>query len=201
MPCMKTHFGFTLLELMMVIAIAAVLLTIGVPNLQTLLLNNRITSQLNSFSSSLALARSEAVKLNQRVVLCPSTDGASCASGTDWDAGWIVFVDRGGTDFDVDDDGAGNPLDDPCSITAGDDSADDCVLSYVQALQPDTMTLKGDTGDYIAYGGLGNSSSAGLFVLCDFRGDSSARAVIVSTTGRASVSTTKANGDALTCTP
>ncbi|MGR8920019.1 MAG: GspH/FimT family pseudopilin [Gammaproteobacteria bacterium] len=199
---MNRQRGFTILELMAVVVIAGILLTIGLPSFQALMFNNRITSQLNLFSSSLALARSEAVKANQRVVICPSSDGASCATGVDFDTGWIVFIDRGGTDFDVDDDGGGNPLDDPCGPNAGDDAADDCILSYVDALTNADMTLRADlTNDYISFNGLGASNEAGSFVICDSRGDESARAIFVSTTGRASVRTTKLDGSALTCTP
>jgi type IV fimbrial biogenesis protein FimT len=203
---MNIQRGFTILEVMTVIAIAGVLLAIGIPNLQTLLMNNRIVSQINTFSSSLALARSEAAKLNQRVVLCPSADGVRCTAGADWNVGWLVFVDRsraddGATDNDVDDDGAGDPNDDPCGIDASADDQDDCILSYTPQLQPNTTTLRGTTGDFISYSSLGNSNMAGTFVICDNRGAESARAVIVSTTGRASISRTQANGTALACTP
>lgn len=196
---MNSQRGFNVIELMTVVALMALLVTIGVPNFRTLLANNRITSNVNQFSSSLTLARSEAVKANQRVVVCPSTDGAECTADVDWNVGWITFIDRN-TDNDVDDDGAGNPADDPCGPTAGDDAADDCILSYTRALQPDTMTLRGTTSnDYIFYNGLGVSNEAAMFVLCDNRGDESARAIVVSRTGRTSIRTTTIDGSALTC--
>jgi len=199
---MNTQRGFTILELMTVVAVFGVLLGLAVPSFQTLMANNRITSQLNQFSSTLALARSEAVKANRRVVVCPSTDGASCAAGVDWDVGWISFVDRGGVDFQVDDDGGGDPADDPCASDAGDDDADDCILSYVPALQPDQMTLRTDAAnDYISYNGLGASSEAAMFVLCDDRGSSAARAVVIANTGRVSVRQAQNDGSPLSCTP
>ncbi|MEQ8660587.1 MAG: GspH/FimT family pseudopilin [Gammaproteobacteria bacterium] len=199
---MNTQRGFTILELMTVVAVLGILLAIGVPSFRTLLADNRIVSQLNQFSSTLALARSEAVKANRRVVVCPSTDGASCASGVDWDVGWISFIDRGGVDFQVDDDGGGNPADDPCGPDAGDDAADDCILDYVQALTPPTQTLRSNAAnEYISYNGLGASSEAAMFVLCDDRGDASARAVVISNTGRVSVREAQNDGSPLSCSP
>jgi len=208
---MNRHRGFTILELMTIVAITAALGTIGIPGFNTLTFNNRLTTQLNLFSSSLALARSEAVKVNQRVVVCPSDDGLTCDTTLTFDKGWLVFVDRGGTDFQVDNDGAGNPLDDPCGVTAGDDAADDCILNYVPGLTVVTMTLQTDiAANRISYNGLGSSSSAGMFVICDSRDndnedgdgiDDYAKAVVVSNTGRTSVRTTKIDGSAIACDP
>lgn len=210
---MNRQRGFNILELMTIVVIAGILLVVGVPGLQRMVANNRITSQLNQFSSSLALARSEAVKVNQRVVVCPSLSGTDCSAGVDWDVGWITFIDRAPTltPPKVDDDGGGNPADDPCAIDAGDDNADDCILSYVQGLTPDTMTLRKSTaGDFISYNGLGASNESTLYVLCDDEngdgnydsGDEPApKAILISNTGRVSVSTTKEDGSALACTP
>lgn len=200
---MNRHAGFTILELMTVIAIVGILITVGVPSLRTLAANNRLVSQLNQMTSSLALARSEAVKTNQRVVVCPTTTGTSCATSTDWDVGWLVFIDRSdsATDFQVDSDGT-DATDDSCAIDAGDDDKDDCVLNVIGELNPSNVTLRTDaSNDYISYNGLGVSNEAAMFVICDDRGDSSARAVSISTTGRASVRTTKLDGSALSCTP
>jgi len=85
--------GFTIIELMLTIAVAAVILTLGVPSFQGLMERNQLTSNINRFISSLALARSESIKRNQRVVVCPSNDGIECANAGGYDNGWIIFVD------------------------------------------------------------------------------------------------------------
>ena len=88
--------GFTIIELMIAILVASILLTVGVPSFKTIIANNRITSQANELISGLNLARSEATKRGQRVSICSSTNGTSCASSTNWATGWIVFNDPDG---------------------------------------------------------------------------------------------------------
>jgi len=75
------------------LALAAILLTIGVPTFQEMIRNNRAATHANEFMSTLNLARSEAVKRGRRVALCKSSDNATCVTTGAWDQGWIVFVD------------------------------------------------------------------------------------------------------------
>lgn len=74
--------GFTLIELMVTIAILSILLTVGIPNFQTIRDANRVTGAANEFTAALHLARSEAIRRGVDVRLCPS--------GADWNAGWQV---------------------------------------------------------------------------------------------------------------
>ena len=85
--------GFTLIELMIVMIIVAIFVTVGVPNFQNLISDNRLSTQANRLVSSLQLARSEALKLRTPVSVCRSTDGANCAGAGAWETGWLVFVD------------------------------------------------------------------------------------------------------------
>jgi len=76
------------------VAIAAIVLTLGVPSFRETINNNRLTAGANELVAALHLARSEAVKRNVRVTLCKSADGATCTSSGGYEQGWIVFVDR-----------------------------------------------------------------------------------------------------------
>lgn len=93
--------GFTLIELMVVVAMAAILLAVAAPNFSAALTSNRLGSQANDLIADLRLGRNEAATRGAWVVVCPSADGgASCsASAADWARGRAVFVDsdRSGT--------------------------------------------------------------------------------------------------------
>lgn len=80
--------GFTLVELLVTMAVAAILLTVAVPNFQMFVLNSRMTTQANDLITAFNMARSEAVKRAASVTVCASSNGTTC-TGT-WAQGWIV---------------------------------------------------------------------------------------------------------------
>ena len=84
--------GFTLIEVMMAVVVLAILATVALPSLRATVQNNRMTAQANELLTAFQLARSEALKRNAPVSVCPSSDSATC-TGDDWEDGWIVFVD------------------------------------------------------------------------------------------------------------
>jgi type IV fimbrial biogenesis protein FimT len=95
---MKTLFknsainrGFTLVEMMVTVAVLAVVITVAVPSFASLIASNRLSAEANDSLSAFYLARAEAIKLNQTVRLCHSADGVQCsaAPNTGW-RGWIV---------------------------------------------------------------------------------------------------------------
>jgi len=89
---MNKQWGFTLVELLITMAIVVIVLTVGVPSFQQMIRNNKIIAQTNDFLGAYNFARSEAIKRGQRVVMCPSNNGTNCVN-VNWDQGWIVFVD------------------------------------------------------------------------------------------------------------
>jgi type IV fimbrial biogenesis protein FimT len=91
---MKSVNGFTLIELMVTIAVAAILLSIGIPAFNQMTATNRIASETNDLVSALNFARSEAVKRGATVSVCSSNNGTGCSGS--WSDGWLVFVDADG---------------------------------------------------------------------------------------------------------
>jgi type IV fimbrial biogenesis protein FimT len=88
----KASRGVTLLELMITIAIAAILASLALPSFSSSLQSNRVATTSNEFLASVAYARSEAMRNNRGAVMCPSTDGSAC--GGTWQNGWIVWADQ-----------------------------------------------------------------------------------------------------------
>lgn len=84
--------GFTLLELLVTLMVAAVLLTAGVPSFVDTIRNNRATANANELVTAFSIAHSEAIRRGARVSVCSSADGESC--GGSWADGWIVVSDN-----------------------------------------------------------------------------------------------------------
>lgn len=157
---MKQISGFTLLELLITVAILGIVTAIAVPSMGTYIKNDRLTTQINTLVSHLAYARSEAVKRSQSVVLCASTSASTCTGGN-WEDGWILFVDTNS-------DNAPNGEED--------------VLRQRGALDGGN-TLASNIGNLVIYDSRGFApNSSGEFNLCDDRNEG--RSISISNTGR-----------------
>lgn len=88
---MTCRSGFTLIEMVIVLAIAAILFGLAIPQMSEFALNARSTNSRNAIFTMLQLGRSQAVFKRTRVVVCPSLDGQRCSG--DWDGGALVFHD------------------------------------------------------------------------------------------------------------
>ena len=93
---MKKSLGYTLIELMTILAVISILLTVGLPLMNIFFEGNRMISNTNDLVAGLNIARSEAIKQQMRITLCQSDDQASCTATGQWEDGWIVFQDPNG---------------------------------------------------------------------------------------------------------
>lgn len=85
--------GFTLIELVVTMAIIAIVATLAVPAWQRSVQRAQVESDIGSLSQALSLARSEAVTQGVQVSVCPSPKKTSINEcGTDWHAGWVVYL-------------------------------------------------------------------------------------------------------------
>lgn len=83
------------MELMVVIAVVAIIAAIAIPNLSAFVASTKVSAQANDLVAAVSYARSEAVKRNNTVSVCPSTNGSTCASGSNWSGGWLVQLADG----------------------------------------------------------------------------------------------------------
>lgn len=175
---MERQRGVTLPELVFAMAIVAGLLGWGVPSFRELQRNVERTREINQFVQALYLARSEAIKRNGVVSLCPSGGGGQCApAGAPWQRGWIVFVNR--------------DRDSPAVRDAGED-----LLRVYAPWDRGAVTANRATLSFRPFGQVGVTAT---FTFCDDRGPPAARAVIVSQAGRPRVSDRNASGRPLAC--
>lgn len=83
--------GFTLIELMVTIAVAAILISLAVPSFNDATLAGKLAANANDLVAGVTLGRSEAIKRNAVTSMCVSSDGSTCGSGG-WEQGWIILA-------------------------------------------------------------------------------------------------------------
>jgi len=161
---LRSSRGFTLIELIITLALIAIIATFAVPSFSQLIANNRITSTTNNLIGVLNYARAESIKRGRPVDI---TALASAGNGDEWGGGWRIWVDAG---------------------TAGYQAGEEIrVFNEV----PDSVTVNGPDGvtnfRFRPNGFVDPSPSSGAeygFQVCDDRTGETGRVIQIHTSGR-----------------
>lgn len=156
--------GFTIVELMVTLAIAAILITVGLPSLTTFFQDNLLATQTQTLRTAISYSREEAVRRNTSVSICRSSDQATCVGN--WQNGWIVFTDP-------DEDGV---------VDAGE-----LVLRVGESLAPNNIVYS-NAANFLGFDNQGflHGNFAGQFTISDTRGADGIRCLGVNVSGRVS---------------
>ncbi len=173
--------GLSLLELVTTLSLIFIVLGLVIPGYRNVIGINRLASQVNHLSASLAYTRTEAIKRNQQVVLCKSHDGQTCVRKGSWQQGWLIFADEDNNERREE---------------------NETILLHHPGF---TSHVKMDysafgSRHYFVYRPSGVTKNNGTFVFCE-QTTHQARALIVNRVGRVRVSDKTCRGKPIICKP
>jgi len=172
--------GLTLIELLITLALASIILIVGIPSFQRFSAGNIQSAEINNLVRHINLARSEAVKSGHNHVLCPSRDLATCLDDTGWDRGFILFRDRNKNDI--------REEDEPLLRASRPTTEVDIVMQSTQGRKQ--IVFRPD----------GRSAGSNLtLTFCGPKWEIPPKAVILRNSGHARVSKTRWDGSPLDC--
>lgn len=159
----SAHSGFTVVELMLALSIAAILLIVGVPAFREFGARQSMSAAMHALHGQLALARDTAIRSAQPVIACPGTPATGCRDDSDWSEGWFVFGDANG-------DQRFQPNEQVHRVEPG---LDQIVIRSTAGRRSIRFVPNGSA-----------PGSNGTIRFCDRRGPAAARALIIANTGR-----------------
>jgi prepilin-type N-terminal cleavage/methylation domain-containing protein len=170
--CIKTlkkkQRAFTLVELLIGIAIVGILATVALPSLNRFIVSMRVDNEISKLHRLLLIARNTSVNSGQDVVVCPIVNG-SCTD--DWSQEVSVFIDfNQNNDFDI---------------------ADDEIIRVKSAISSSNDQFQYSNGAFLTYNSLGNlpiNNNESIFSYCPYGYTDASRGIIVAVSGRAYIS-------------
>lgn len=169
--------GYSLYELLMTIAVAAAVLTLGVPSFGGLLADQRLRVEVDALFHAIHVARKASLVRRRVVTLCPTYNGNVCEPGPDWSMGWMMFVNTDRDEPAVRDN-------DEAVLLLHDVDRNTRITANRQSFTLRSTALR---------------ATNGTLVFCDRAGRAVPRALVVSYTGRPRVTRTDGNGKAYAC--
>ncbi len=160
----KGQQGFTLIELMIALAIFMILLAYGMPNYHQFKQNKIMTEEINRLVRTINFARNQSINSGGHIILCASQSMTACDSGSDWHAGWMVFADNNrNRQFD----------------------STDLMLLNENPMNHQINAISSQFRQKIRFDQMGATPGTNLTIrFCDGRGEAHGKAIIVSNVGR-----------------
>jgi len=169
--------GFTLIELVIVLAIFSILFHFAAPTFQNIVADSRMTTQINTMATSFNYAKSEAIKRHHNTVICPNDNG-SCARQSHWHNGWLIFIDE--------------------NFNRELEQEEEVI--YVEAAKKNIKITSSRYRKRVVFRSKGYSyGSNASFIFCDQRGSTNARAIVLSNTGRTRIADKQSDGKDWQC--
>ena len=154
--------GYSLYELVMTVAVASVVLGLGLPTFNNISANARIRVEVDRLFHAIHLARQESIVRRRVMTICPTRDGETCDPDGDWSAGWMLFLNK---------DRDWPAVRDP----------DEAIIRHIRI---DTRVRITANRRSFSLRSTELRATNGTIVVCDHRGHGRVRALIVSYTGR-----------------
>lgn len=157
---MKRITGFTIIELLITLGLMAIIVSLTVPSFRNIIRDSSLAAASGEFLGALNYARAEAIRRSRPVIICKSTNGTNCSNTSQWEQGWLAYVDDDNSE---------------------DLSAADTIMRVWPGFDGN-MTLRGDTQFDVAirYSSMGVlSADTGTFVICTNNVIEGARSVAI----------------------
>ena len=175
----KNH-GFTVIELLVALAIFSILIASALPNFSSLIAQERSTVLTNTLAGALAYARSEAVTKNTTVLTCQSDNGSECNRSGNWHNGWIIFIDSNNTK-------QREPEETLLRVYAAYDNGTQAIFNGAANID-----------HYMRYKPTGRAYPNGSFLICN-PNIGIGKALIMTQSGRLRLSKRQRDGSTITC--
>ncbi len=161
---MKSTNGFSLIEMLVTLSIAAVLISYALPSIYNIKSNKALDNERDRLMVSFAYARTYAITQQKQVVVCPSLSGRDCDNQSRWYQGWIVF----------DDTNRNRQLD-----------SDEKLLQFENQMDNSIIATSSIYRSKIRFNTIGFSPGTNVSInFCDKRGADFAKAIIINNAGR-----------------
>jgi type IV fimbrial biogenesis protein FimT len=169
--------GYSLYELLMTLALAAIIFALGIPSFSGTVARNRISTEINALFHAIHVARKESIMRRQVVSLCPTNDSLNCEPGRDWSNGWLMFENH--------------DRDQPPQVDPGE-----AILQVHQVLGNVRITTNRLGFTLRA---TQKRATNGTIVVCDLAARAPSKALVISYTGRPRVTFENSRGKSYVC--